>query len=158
MQFTEAVAAIKRIPLFAGFDASTLKLLAFSSSYVTLRPGEVLFRQGDPSDSVYLVDDGEVDVIGYHDGQEVIIARLGRHQLLGEMGVFRHGPRTATLRAAAESKLLRFEADIFLQLVTGNADAALAVMRNLCDKLALSTEALEKLNRGGPASAPVIEG
>jgi len=157
MQYTEAVAAIKRIPLFAGFDASTLKLLAFSSSYLTLRPGEVLFRQGDPSDSVYLVDDGEVEVVGYHEGHEVIIARLGRHQLLGEMGVFRSGPRTATLRAARETKLLRFEADIFLQLVTGNADAALAVMRNLSDKLAMSTEALEKLNHGEPDSTVFIE-
>jgi CRP-like cAMP-binding protein len=144
MQFTESVAALRRVPLFAALDAATLKLLAFSASVVTLHKGEVLFRNGEPSDSVYVIDAGELEVIVQSDGRPQVVASLGRHQLVGEMGVLRNKPRSATMRAASEVTLLRVDADVFLRLVTTNADAALAVMRDLSEKLALTTERLQR--------------
>jgi CRP-like cAMP-binding protein len=158
MQFTESVAALRRVPMFAALDATTLKRLAFSASYVTLHPGEFLFSEGDASDSVYVVDTGELEVIASATRGAIVIASLGRHQLVGEMGVLRSTPRSATMRAATEVKLLRVDADIFLSLVTTNADAALAVMRDLSDKLAVSTAKLQRLSsvpaagRGGQDS------
>lgn len=146
MEFTESVAALRRVPMFSALGQTTLKRLAFSASYVTLHPGELLFREGDPSDSVYVVDSGELEVIGNAAGRPVVIARLGQYQLVGEMGVLRNRPRSATMRAASEVKLLRVDAEIFLWLVTTSAEAALAVMRDLSEKLAVSTARLQGLN------------
>ncbi len=145
MQFTESVAALRCVPMFAALDNKTLKRLAFSASYVTLHAGELLFSEGDPSDSVYVVDTGELEVIANAQGHPIVVARLGRTQLVGEMGVLRNRSRSATMRAATEVKLLRVDADIFLNLVTTNAEAALAVMRDLSEKLAASTASLQRL-------------
>jgi CRP-like cAMP-binding protein len=150
MQFHESVAALRRVPMFAALDAATLKLLAFSASYVTLHVGEALFNEGDPSDSVYVIDCGELDVIGHAAGLPIVITRLGRNQLVGEMGVLRNCRRSATMRAATEVKLLRVDGDIFLRLLTTNADAALVVIRDLVDKLAFTTAKLQQMTPEPP--------
>jgi CRP-like cAMP-binding protein len=153
VQYAEAVSAIRRIPMFASLDASTQKLLAFSSSYLDFHDGEVLCREGDPTDSVYVIDEGAVEVLSERGGRTVVIGRLGRHNLVGEMGVFRQAPRFATVRAIGSVKVLKIEADTFLNAVTRNAGAALSVMRILSEKLAIMTEVFEAQTRGAGASA-----
>lgn len=147
MQYAEAVSVIRRIPMFAHVDPATQKLLAFSSAYQVFHPGEVLFRQGDPSDSVYLIDAGSVDVVIERDGRQVVVGQLGRHQLVGEMGIFRNAPRSATIVAAVEVRALRIDGDVFLRAVTGNPEAALSVMRILSEKLAVMTRVFEESTR-----------
>ena len=61
------------------------------------------------------------------------LARLGRHDLFGEMAVICNLPRTADVSARGPLKVLQIEGDVFLQLVTGNPDAALGVMRVLAN-------------------------
>ena len=62
MQLSEIVAVLRGIPLFASLGPSKLKLLAFSSDYLRLDTGEVLFLEGDRADNVYLIDEGDVDM------------------------------------------------------------------------------------------------
>ena len=63
MNYTESVALLRRIPVFASLDAASLKLLAFSSTYLTFNDGEALCHQGEPGDSVFVIDEGDVDVL-----------------------------------------------------------------------------------------------
>ena len=49
--------------MFAKVDVSKLKLLAFTSQLLTCKPGEVLIKVNDPSDCVYLVMDGELEIL-----------------------------------------------------------------------------------------------
>lgn len=154
MQYADAVAVLRTISLFAELDPATRKLLAFSSSYLTFQAGEALFHQGSPTDSVYVIDDGEVDVIVERDGHEVVVARLGRHDLFGEIGVFRNAPRSATIRAVGAVKVLKIDADVFLKAVTANGEAALAVMRILSDKLIAMTQRFEVLKEAFDKARP----
>ena len=55
MQLKDEVDLLRRVPLFAGVAPSKLKLLAFTSDRVSYRPGDVLFKQGDPGDAAYVV-------------------------------------------------------------------------------------------------------
>jgi CRP-like cAMP-binding protein len=148
MQYAETVAALGAIPLFSQLGTSTRKLLAFSSSYLSFHDGEDLFLQDAASDSVYIIQKGSVDIIVVQGGEEVVVARLGQHEIVGEMGVFRNAPRSATIRAVGPVQAIKIEADVFIKAVTGNADAALGVMRMLSDKLATTTLRYEKLKQG----------
>jgi putative ABC transport system ATP-binding protein len=115
--------------------------------------GEVLFHQGDTTDSVYVIDEGMVDVIIVKSGKEIVLGQLGRHQLVGEMGIFRNALRSATIRAQGMVKALKIDADVFLRAVTGHPGAALAVMRALSDKLAIMSENYQKMsNLASPAA------
>jgi len=148
MQYAETVAALGAIPLFSQLGSSTRKLLAFSSSYLAFHDGEDLFLKDTASDSVYVIQNGMVDIIVDQGGEEVVVARLGQNELVGEMGVFRNAPRSATIRAVGTVQAIKIEADVFIKAVTGNADAALGVMRMLSDKLATMTVRYENLMQG----------
>lgn len=150
MQLTETVAVLRGIPLFASFDPSKLKLLAFSSRYLTLHAGEVLFLEGDPADSVYLIDEGEADIFTGQGDHEIKVAKIGKHGLVGEMAIFRDAPRSATIRAAGELRVLKIDGDVFLRVVTEHPHAALTVMRILSEKLAATTDEYERLKAMAP--------
>ena len=146
MQYADTVAVLRGIPLFANIETAKLKLLAFSCAYLTLEDGEALFYEGEISDSVYIINEGKADIrVGGANGSEVTVATLGKQALIGEMGIFRNTPRSATIRAAGPLKVLKIDGDVFLRIVTENSDAALAVMQILSDKLARTTEDYERL-------------
>jgi CRP/FNR family transcriptional regulator, cyclic AMP receptor protein len=150
VRYTEAVALLRTIPVFASLDQASLKLLAFSSTYLTVHDGELLCRQGDPGDSVFVIDEGEVEISSAREGKRICLARLGRHDLFGEMAVICNHPRTADVHASGALKVLKIEGDVFLQLVTSNPQAALGVMRVLSDRLMRFTELHERLRRSMP--------
>lgn len=137
--------ALRRVPMFAKLEQSKLKLLAFTSQLLTFEDQEILFDQGDPSDSAYLVMSGDIEVLA-GSGDDVMVASvLGANELVGEMGVLGNAPRSATIRARGQVVALRIEADMFLDLLAENPDVALDVMRQLSDKLARSHRQFEQL-------------
>jgi putative ABC transport system ATP-binding protein len=74
--------------------------------HVTLAAGEVLFRQGDPSDLVYVVLSGAIDIVReLANGDEELLTRLGPGDYFGELGPILSLPRSATARAGAECEL-----------------------------------------------------
>lgn len=150
--------ALRRVPMFAKLDSSKLRLLAFTSQLLTFEDGEILFKQGDPSDSTYLVLLGEMEVLAGSDDDPVVAGVLGANDLVGEMGVLAHAPRSATIRARGAVQALRIEADTFLELLAENPGVALDVMRQLSGKLARSHRQFEQLqvelHRLRPARTP----
>jgi CRP/FNR family transcriptional regulator, cyclic AMP receptor protein len=146
MEFSDAVQVLRGTPIFSRLDPARLKLIAFASQYLTFEDGEALFHAGDPSDGVYLIDEGEVGILADKDGHAVTVAVLGRHDLFGEMAILRNAPRVATVRARGRTRVLRINSDMFLGMVTEDPDVALAVMRILCDKVANTLESFEKLS------------
>ena len=60
---TDEVEVLRRSPMFAGVETPQLKLLAYTGEMVRFDAGEVLFRQGDPGDSAYVILSGEVVVL-----------------------------------------------------------------------------------------------
>jgi CRP-like cAMP-binding protein len=144
VDFNEAVQVLRRIPIFSKLDPAKLKLLAFASDHLTYDDGEVLFKEGDPPDSAYIIDEGEVNICaGEDDTCDLVVGTLGRHDLFGEMAIFRNAPRVATIRASGPVSVMRIDGDMFLRLVTENPDTALGVMRMLSDKIARTTERFE---------------
>ncbi|MBT3361233.1 MAG: Crp/Fnr family transcriptional regulator [Rhodospirillales bacterium] len=143
MDFGEAVQVLRSVPIFSKLDSSKLKLLAFACDYLTFDDCEVLFYEGEEADSAYLIDQGEVLICAGKADNEMVIGTLGRHELFGEMAIFRNSPRVATIRAKGQVKVLRVEGDMFLRMVTENPDTALGVMQMLSDKIARTTERFE---------------
>ncbi len=136
MDINDEARQLSRVPLFSKLDNSRLKLIAFTSEQLTLNEGDYLFYINEPSDSVYLVLDGTVEVMLDHDDntQEVMV-RLGKNMLIGEMGVISNQPRSASIRSAGTSMVLKIESDTFMDLLSENPSMSLHVMRELTEKL-----------------------
>jgi len=126
---------LRKVPFFGGLDPARLKLLAFTSRAVRFGPGEALMTLGEPSDSAYVVIEGEVEIVGETPAGEFIVAVVGKNALIGEMGVITNAPRGTTVRAKVPVRALRIAADVFLRLLTDNPQCALHVMRDLSGRV-----------------------
>jgi len=71
-----------------------------------LDDGEVIFREGDPGDEMYVIQSGKVRVFGESQGRETTLCVLSRSDFFGEMALLTSQPRTATAKAVGEVTLL----------------------------------------------------
>lgn len=79
--------------------------------------GEIVFRQGDPSDRLYAIGRGEAEVVREDPVRgETVLARLGPGEFFGEMGILGDAPRMATVRAATDLTVLSVHRIHFGQL------------------------------------------
>jgi len=99
---------------------------------IHLPAGATIFRAGDPSVAVYVIEDGEV-AITVNDGIEV--ARLLPGALFGESGVLEARVRSATATAITATALLVTDAAVFLHAFGMDNDRSLALVKLLCSRL-----------------------
>ncbi len=119
---TEALRLLQPISFFAPLPAPTLERLASQAVPVDISAGTEVVREGDPGDRFYVIESGrfEVAVDGAKTGE------LGPGEFFGEIALLRNVPRTATVKAVADSKLLALGRHEFLEAVTGHAPSARA--------------------------------
>ena len=98
-----------------------------ATTTVTLAAGATLFSQGDPSDLIYVIDSGEVDVVQRTAGGELLLATLGPGDHVGEMGPLFGLPRSAAVRARSDATLTGYTVTAFRDLV--GADQLPALIR-----------------------------
>jgi CRP/FNR family transcriptional regulator, cyclic AMP receptor protein len=135
MSIIEEVERLKRIPLFANVDASKLKLLAFASERMTFPAKTELFHQGDTADAAYLIMEGSADVLIQLPDGELPVAKLGKDELVGEIGIICDVPRTATVRSESELVTLKITKELFFQMVQDFPAMGIEVMRELAIRL-----------------------
>jgi CRP-like cAMP-binding protein len=142
MSINDDVELLRRIPMFAKVEPAKLKLLAFTSERMTYDAGQELFHQGDAADAAYIIVEGKADVIIDSPKGPLTVARLGKNDLVGEIGIICEVPRTATVKAAERVTTLRIAKDLFFRMLTDFPVMALEVMRDLGHKLELANAKL----------------
>jgi CRP-like cAMP-binding protein len=139
------VETLRKIPLFAGLQTARLKLIAYTAEVVEFAPGELIVRQGDPAVAVYIVTEGEADVvIRDAEGHDLTLTTMGRNSLFGETAVLSKGRRTATVRARDRVVTFKISADVFLDLVRQSPEISLQVMTVLAQRLERSSALLQQ--------------
>ncbi len=86
--------------------------------------GEIVARQGEIGDCMFMVQDGTVEIVVEKDGVETILRSASRNELLGEMAIFDRQPRSATIRAKGKARILTLDKRNFLRRI--NEDPSLA--------------------------------
>jgi MFS family permease len=113
----ERIELLRANPVFAPLPPATIENLAMKLIPVSVAAGETVFRQGDHGDLFYIVEDGRCEI--WIDGEKVADAWPG--EAFGEIALLRDIPRTATVKAVDDTKLLALERDEFIAAVTGHA-------------------------------------
>lgn len=72
----------------------------------TLKKGEILFREGDPSDAMYVIKTGKIAITKTKGSSEIKLAELGPGDMLGEMAFFDSKPRSAGAKAMADATII----------------------------------------------------
>ena len=121
--------------------------------------GQVLFTEGDPGTSVFLIETGRVEVsITSLSGRKSIIAHMGPGEILGEIAALDGGGRSATVTAANEMSGLVLPRSHVLQYLTERPDVAQAVIVELCKKVRNASDmfANRSVVEGGPRLAKAL--
>ena len=103
----------------------------------TYRRGEVIFRQGDPGDSLYDIQSGRVEIIFDRGGpREQKLADLYTNQVFGELGLIDHAPRSATAVAMEDDTIVDvITEDTFLEFFEKNPAKMLVILQQMCSRL-----------------------
>ncbi len=128
MDIHQELKALQEIPFFSGIDDPKMKLIAFASQRLHFQPGEAVFEEGDPTDSIYIILSGKVDVIINVPDGKLKVSSMGKNTIFGEIGVLCNVPRTASIVASTELETLKIEKSLFIQLVRDFPDIALSIL------------------------------
>ncbi len=98
--------------------------------------GSVIIREGEFSDSVFLIGTGSVQVVLQgKDGYEINISTLGKGEFFGEIATFGEMPRSATIITQEKSTLLEAEGKEFSKIIEEHPDIAFRVFSKLSERL-----------------------
>src|SRR5262249_59144843 len=97
--------------------------------------GQVLFREGDPADSVFRLVSGAVDILRELDGDPILLGTVGAGQFIGEIGVVENRPRSATARAASAVEVDIFTPTEFLDHIASSPRTARELIERLSQRL-----------------------
>ncbi len=114
---------------------NSLHLFRNEPNTKALADGEAVFREGEAADAMYVVLEGEVDVL--YDGR--VIETVGPGGIVGEMALIENAPRSATAVARGPVRLAAVSHQRFTFLVQQTPGFALHVMRVLVDRLRRTT-------------------
>ncbi|MFZ2282114.1 MAG: cyclic nucleotide-binding domain-containing protein [Prosthecobacter sp.] len=118
-------------PLLANFNANELSLLSSFGDSRSYQPGDVVIRQGDENDHLYLVLKGKLEVLQEVDGADQVVAVLEAGDSLGEVSIFDPGPASATVRAGSEAEVWLITRDSLERLHTANPKVAYRLLTRI---------------------------
>lgn len=97
--------------------------------------GEVVIRQGETGNCMFVIQKGSVEVVRISDGSELRLATLGQGETFGEMAIFESEVRSATVRALGEARVLTVDKRTFLRRVQEDPTLAFRILRTLSQRI-----------------------
>lgn len=133
---------VRSHPLFQAVSDAALDALLAGSPPRAFSSGEILLRQGDPSDSAILIVEGEVEILAQTSYGPVQLTTISGMALLGEIGVLAGLPRTATVRALRSGHLLSIGREVFSRVADEHPSILRYVIAQLGDRVSSFNQAV----------------
>jgi CRP-like cAMP-binding protein len=130
----------------------------------TYQDGEIVVREGDVGDCLYVVQEGQLEVVRRVDGKDTVIRLVGKNELVGEMAVFHRERRSATVRARGAVRVLTLDKRNFLRRLDEDPSLAFKVIetmsrrvRELTNQVVELRSALDRAVPGRDGAAPSVD-
>jgi CRP/FNR family cyclic AMP-dependent transcriptional regulator len=140
MTLEERTLTLSMIPEFRELRGPERRHLASAMREEAYSTGEVVCREGEPADRVFVVHNGMLVVT--QSGRDGAVRHLTRGALVGELAFFDGNVRTATVSAATESELLSLDYERLRKFLLAHPDAALVMAARIARMLRSAEEAL----------------
>ena len=136
----ERILLLREIPIFADLSPEDLKLVAEIAREEWYPQNTVIFHQGDEGNMMFVIVEGHLHVLRSADGTEQVLAERGAGDFVGEMAIIESAPRSATLRAQTDVRVLAIDGETFKGMLRERPDVSFAVLRSLSRRLRDMTE------------------
>ncbi len=131
---------LKTSSVLGRLEETALEKLCKSSTLVQLEENELLFKEGDPAEKMYIVLEGQLEVYT----QNKLIAIRDPYSIIGEMGLINSQPRSANIKAICPSFLLEISKENFSDFVAPSSTAVLELMKTLSERSCYDLSILDK--------------
>jgi len=107
--------------------------------------GEIIIRQGEAGDSMYVIQAGSVEVIEESEGGEVLLAVLEQGDFFGEMAIFEREVRSATVRARGDTRVLTVDRKTLMRRIQRDPSLALNILETMSRRIRLLDQELARV-------------
>ncbi len=114
-------------------------------SSLSFSQGERIFSQGDLGTEMFIIQEGEVEIIKHIGGESHTLSRLEKGDFFGEMALLEAMPRTADALAVTDVKLVAINGSRFDEMLRKNPEVAVRIIRKYSKRLREANTLLEKL-------------
>jgi len=104
--------------------------------------GDIIVRQGEAGDCMFVIQKGEVEAIVESDGAELRLRTMGPNEFFGEMALFEQETRTATIRAVSPARVLTIDKKNFLSGIHEDPSLAFRMVKTMSHRIRDLTERL----------------
>ena len=101
----------------------------------TCADGETIIREGEQADGMFVVQAGQVEVLVEQPNGDIRLAVLGEGDVFGEMALFSKAPRSATVRALGEARVLKINKESFLKRVHEDPSLAFRILQKMAERI-----------------------
>ncbi len=115
--------------------------------------GAVIFRQGDSGDRMYVIQEGQVEVVVGQAGQATRLAVRGAGEFFGEMAIFEREARMATVRALGRTRILTVDKKNLLRSIHEDPSLAFYIVEALSQRVRELSREVAQLRAAGDAAA-----
>ncbi len=119
-------------------------------------PGEVLFREGESGDVMFVIQSGSVKISKNVGDYDKVLATLGPGEFFGEMAILNGKPRTATATVLEKTRCLLIEARTLEEMVAKNSEIALRLIKKLAKRLDSADSLVEILLHRDPKARVLL--
>jgi CRP-like cAMP-binding protein len=132
--------------LFQGLSAEAAEPTASGLETVSLPRGRVVFNEGEPGDSLYVVLSGKIKLSRRSpDGRENVLAVMGPSDQFGELSVFDPGPRTATATAVTDVRLAKMPQQMLRPWIEAHPEVGERLLQVLARRLRRTNDSVADL-------------
>src|ERR687889_2136992 len=141
----ETATLLARVPVFEELAENDLRRVAEVSVPRRFGAGDVIFREGDDSDTCYVVNAGHARALREHaDGRQITLATFGPGDIFGELAMFDDERRSATVEAIDDLDALGIPGVDFRALLAEHSDIAVKLAISLVRRLRNANERLAR--------------
>lgn len=131
---------IMNIPFFDKLDSQQLTVIAKHMNYYEVSEGEILFKEGQPGDSVCFVVEGALDVYKQTSApnKQARIATITKNRSIGEMAVIDEYTRSATVSACKNSVIVSLTKSGFDSILKENPEVGIAILKRIASLVSMN--------------------
>lgn len=133
----EEIDFLKNSEIFGRLSTEELKIIVDSGRIKTYTPGSTIFRIGDPSDAIYVIKSGVVEICREKGDRDkiAVVAYLGESDPIGEMAIMTGSPRASLARVPQRAKILKIEKGAFKDLLSQMSELSISLLAILSKRL-----------------------
>ena len=131
----ERILLLREIPIFADLAPEDLKLIAEIAREEWYPQNTVIFHQADEGNMMFVIVEGHLQVLRTVNGVEQVLAQRGPGDFVGEMAIIESAPRSATLCAQTDVRVLAIDGETFKGILRERPDVSFAVLRSVSRRL-----------------------